>query len=55
MSQRDRALEELTSEFPLISAKVVVAMFLRYIEATDTLAAAVAATRARIIDACAVC
>jgi len=54
MTQRDRALEQLTSEFPLVSARVIVAMFLRYLELTDTLAEAVAATRDRILDACAV-
>lgn len=55
MSARDRALDELTSEFPMLSAKVVVAIFLRYIDSTDSLADAVAATRERILDACAVC
>lgn len=52
MSQRDRALEELTSEFPGISARVIVAMFLGYLQRTDTLADAVRATRERILDAC---
>jgi hypothetical protein len=52
MSQRDRALDQLTSEFPAVSAKVVVAMFLCFLDRTDTLAAAVQATRERIIDAC---
>lgn len=52
MSPRDRALNQLTSEFPNVSAKVIVAMFLGYLGRCDTLPAAVQATRARIKDAC---
>lgn len=52
MSKRDRALEDLTSEFPGISARVIVAMFLCFLQRTDTLADAVTATRERILDAC---
>lgn len=52
MSQRDRALDQLTSEFPTISARVIVAVFLGYLSRCETLDAAVKATRARILDAC---
>jgi hypothetical protein len=52
MSQRDRALEQLTSEFPGISARVIVAVFIKYLDQCESLAAAVEATRARIKDAC---
>lgn len=53
-SRRDRAFEHLTAEFPAISVRVVLAMFLGYLEQTDSLPAAVEATRERIADACAV-
>lgn len=52
MTKRDYALEQLTSEFPTISARVIVAVFLGYLQRTDTLADAVQATRERIQDAC---
>ena len=52
MSQRDRALEQLTSEFPNISARVIVAVFLGYLSRSSSLADAVSATRERIHDAC---
>lgn len=51
MSRRDLALEELTSEFPNVSARVVVAVFLGYLRTCSSLTDAVTATRMRILDA----
>jgi hypothetical protein len=52
LSSRDYALEQLTSEFPTISVRIIVKVFLRYLETCDSLPSAVESTRARIIDAC---
>ena len=53
-SYRDHAFEQLTREFPDVSVRVVLAVFLRYLERERSLPMAIDATRARILDACAV-
>ena len=53
-SYRDHAFEQLTREFPEVSIRVVLAVFLRYLERERSLQLAIDATRARIMDVCAV-
>ena len=53
-SARAQAFENLTREFPDVPVRVVITIFLRYLEHGHTLARAVEATRYRIRDACAV-
>ena len=52
VSSRDRALEQLTSEFPQVPVRVVLSVFLGYLGQAPSLTAAVDATRDRIVDAC---
>lgn len=51
-SDRDQALEELSSEFVAIPARITVHVFLSYLRVLHNVAAAKSATRARIRDAC---
>jgi hypothetical protein len=51
-SNPDQALDELTSEFVEIPVRIVIDVFRSYLHRMDSVAAAAAATRARIIDAC---
>jgi hypothetical protein len=49
----DDALNQLTSEFPDIPARIVVDIFCGYLRRNTSVPAAADATRARIVDACA--
>ena len=55
VSQRDQALDRLSSEFTTVPTRVVVAVFLGYLDREDaSLDSVVDASRRRIADACAV-
>ena len=51
-ANRDEALNELTTEFYTVPVRIVVDIFRSYLERVGSVAAASAATRARLIDAC---
>ncbi len=50
---RDRALNDLTSEFSTVPVRIVIDVFTSYLECATSLATAVIDARARIVDACA--
>ena len=52
LNQSDQALNDLTSEFVTVPVRIVIDIFRSYLDRTGSVAAAAAATRARIIDAC---
>lgn len=54
VSRRDRALDQLSSEFPTVPVRVVIAVFLGYLDRERSLDQVLRASRQRIRDACAV-
>jgi hypothetical protein len=49
---RDRAVESLSSEFTGVPVRIVLSIFLGYLERLESVPAATEATRRRLIDAC---
>jgi hypothetical protein len=49
---RDQAFNRLTADFPTIPVRIVLDVFLSFLDRTSSVPAAVDLTRERILDAC---